>query len=292
MQNNTPTRTLVTTLGGQAQVVTFALDWLLSRGDPIGQLYVLHLSPRDSRVRQALDQLALEFPGDQYVHAGKPTRYRPINLADEKGPSADIRGEADAEATWEAVYRVLSELKNEGRPLDLVIAGGRRIMGMMALSAALLLFGHSDRVWHLYTPDELRERAFEGKVRHAAPGEGVHLIRVPFVPWGAYFPALRQLAGANAERIVESLVRQLDRQEAARCQQVMDELTERQRQVLRCFARGSTPQQAAAELNISLKTVDSHKTVILDVCRAAWEILPEIRLDYHFLRDKFRDVVG
>ncbi len=217
MLNDTPTRTMVTTMGGQAQVVTFALDWLLSQGEPIGSVYVLHLSPKNPRVRKALDQLALEFPGDQYVHAGKPIRYRPLNLADEKGPWVDIRGEADAEATWEAVYRVLSELKNEGRTLDLVIAGGRRIMGMMALSAALLLFGHRDRVWHLYTPDALRERAFEGAVRHAALGDGVHLIRVPFVPWGAYFPALRQLAGANAERIVESQVRQLDRQEAARC---------------------------------------------------------------------------
>ncbi len=70
----------------------------------------------------------------------------------------------------------------------------------------------------------------------------------------------------------------------------MEALTERQREVLHSFARGRTPQQAAEELSISLKTVDTHKTAILDACRIAWEISPEMRLDYHFLRDKFRDI--
>lgn len=40
-----PSKTLITTMGGQAQVVTFALDWLLAQGEPIGEVIVLHLSP-------------------------------------------------------------------------------------------------------------------------------------------------------------------------------------------------------------------------------------------------------
>jgi hypothetical protein len=37
--------------------------------------------------------------------------------------------------------------------------------------------------------------------------------------------------------------------------------------------------------------VDSHKTVILELCRNEWQIPLGTRLDYHFLRDKFRDLV-
>lgn len=277
-------------MGGQSQVVTFALDLLLQRGESIAQVIVLHVAPQNPRTRNALEQLASEFPGDRYLFADVPIRYRPLTLTNGTVPLQDIRSEADAQATWQFVYRLLSDLKTEGHSIDLVIAGGRRIMGLMAQSAALLLFGHADRLWHLYTSEELRARAQEGAVRHASPPDEVRLIQVPFVPWGSYFPALRELAGASPERVRENQIRQLDNQERMHCQNVSAQLTDRQREVLRLLSLGRTPQQTAEELNIALKTVDSHKTKILDLCRNEWQVLPETRLDYHFVRDKFRNL--
>lgn len=283
-------RTLVVTMGGQAQVVTFALDWLLARGAQYSQLLVLHVAPRDPRTRSALAQLATEFPGDEYLFAGIPLRFRPVLIQAGTSPLDDISSEADAEATWQFMYQVLSDLKAEGQAIDLVIAGGRRIMGLMAQSAALLLFGHQDRVWHLYTSAELRARAHEGAVRHAAPDEDAHLIQIPFVPWGAYFPGLREMAGAPPARVRETQIRQLDAQERAHCERVMHELTKRQQDVLRSLGLGRTPQETAEELNVTLKTVDTHKTKILDLCRNEWRMPPDARLDYHFVREKFRDM--
>ena len=191
--------TLVVTMGGQAQVVTFALDWLLAQGELIREVIVLHLSPDDERTNRALAQVAAEFGGDRYREQPCRLRLVPIRRGDFRLP--DIRDGADADATWQTVHQLLASLKAQGRSLHLCIAGGRRMMGLLTLSAAMLLCGHNDRVWHMYTPDPLLEHAQDGTILHARPEDGVHLIQVPVVPWGAYFPALRDLAQAPAQII-------------------------------------------------------------------------------------------
>jgi CRISPR-associated protein Csx14 len=278
---------LVTTMGGQAQVVTFALDWLLAQGEAIHEVIVLHLSPDDPRVQRALDQLAAEFPGDRYAHTSQPMRFRKTPICDRNSPLCDIRDEAAAEATWQTVYQVIAELKGQGRALHVCLAGGRRVMGLMAMSAAMLHFDHRDKLWHLYTPDELRQRAFEGAVMHVRSSEGVRLIQVPLAPWGAYFPGLRQMVGVPAARVIQAQTDWLESDERARCQRVVARLTERQRAVLQLFAAGRTPQEVAEAFSLSLKTVDTHKTTILAECRNEWAASPGGRLDYHFLRSKF-----
>lgn len=57
--------------------------------------------------------------------------------------------------------------------------------------------------------------------------------------------------------------------------------------MLRAFARGLTPQEVANELGITLAAVDAHKTPIFQECRNEWNLLPDFRLDYRWLRDKF-----
>jgi CRISPR-associated protein Csx14 len=283
--------TLVVTLGGQAQVVAFALDALLARHESVQQVIVLHLASEQPRVAKALAQLAREFVNEQYVYARVPMRYRTIPLDDGRGALRDIRNENDAEVVWQAVYALIADLKAQAQTLHLCIAGGRRLMGLMAMSAAMLLFDHQDRLWHLFTPDEWRQRAFEGAVMHVTPEAGVRLIQVPLAPWGAYFPGLQALVGMPSARVVAHQHTWLATDERLRGQRVLAQLSERQREVLRAFAAGFTPQQVAERLTISLKTVDSHKTVILELCRNEWQIPPGTRLDYHFLRDKFRDLV-
>ena len=281
-------KTLVTTMGGQAQVVTFALDWLLSQGEAIHDVVVLHLSSDDPRVRKALDQLAAEFPDDRYAHANQPMRFRKTSICDASNPLHDIQNEAAAEATWQTVYRLIAGLKDQGCALHVCLAGGRRVMGLMAMSAAMLHFDHQDKLWHLYTPDELRRRAFEGAMMHVGPEEGVRLIQVPMAPWGVYFPGLKAMLGVPSARVLTTHTQWMENDERARCRRVVKRLTDRQQAVLQLFAAGRTPQEAAEALNITLKTVDTHKTTILAECRNEWPSPPlGGRLDYHFLRDKF-----
>ena len=284
--------TLVATMGGQAQVVTFALDWLLNRGENVREVIALHLSPANARVGRALAQLAAEFPGDHYTYAGRPCRFRHLAVRTGDGPLADIRDEPAAEATWRAVHDLIAMLKGQGRRLHLCVAGGRRVMGLLATSAAMLYFGHYDKLWHLYTPDDLRLRAFEGALMHTTSADGVRLIEVPLLPWGPVNSPLRELVGLRPAEAIAARLNWLEEPEQSCCRQVLDGLTARQRAVLRAFAEGCTPQEAAERLGISLNTINSHKTTILGKCRNAWNVPPETRLDYHFLRDKFGPYFG
>jgi CRISPR-associated protein Csx14 len=275
--------TLISTMGGQAQVVTFALDALLAQGELIREVIVLHLSPEDSRVYKALAQLAVEFADERY--AGQPCRFRPIPIRMGQKRLLDIRDEAAADATWTAIHALLSSLKVQQQRLHLCIAGGRRLMGLLAMSAAMLHFDHQDRLWHMYTPREFLEKARDGAIMHARPEDGVRLIQVPLVPWGAYFPVLRNLATPSQALMVQT--RWLESVERATCEKVVAKLTERQLDVLRAFAAGLTSQEVAEALSITVKTVDAHKTAILAECRTAWNVPQDVWLSYHFLHDKF-----
>ena len=277
-------RTLVVTIGGQAQVVTFALDWLLAQGETIQEVVVLYLQPKDPRTKKALRQITKEFSGNCYQ--GQPCRLRYVPIGQGKQKLSDIQTEADAEATWQTVYPILHALKAQQQTLHLCIAGGRRMMGLLTLSAAMLLCGHQDRVWHMYTPDEFLERAKNGAILHAQPEDGIHLIQVPVVPWGAYIPALRDLAQPSAQ-IIAAQTAWLDETERNRCQTVDRRLTVRQRKVLYAFAAGHDPKTVAERLNITRTTVNNHKSIIFAECRNAWNLSKDHRLTYYFIRDKF-----
>jgi CRISPR-associated protein Csx14 len=273
------------TMGGQAQVVTFALDALLDLGEEIATVLVLHLSSEDPRVQTALAQLSAKFAGERYQ--GRAVVFRHLALRAGEKPLPAIRDAQDAEAVWTMARDLLTELKSTGQKLHLCIAGGPRILALTLTTAAMLQCDHRDCLWHLYTPREyleVLERASEtdSPILRAPQEWGVCLVPVPMVPWGAYFPALRMLSRPSAPYSSPP-----DPVDAARCAAVWKRLTDRQRDVLRVLADGLHPQEAAERLCITLKTLDSHKTEILAECRVAWALSGDERLTYHFLREKF-----
>ena len=111
---------------------------------------------------------------------------------------------------------------------------------------------------------------------------GVKLVQVPFPALGAYVSSSQTFRSAQEERRL-----QIEAQEHACCDAVVGRATPAQLKVLQAFAKGLKPQQVAEELAISPVTVHTHKTVLLTLCRQAWNIPHEESLDYLFLRDKF-----
>ncbi len=282
MSNPPRPTTFIATLGGQPQVVTFALDALLARGTPVSQVMVVYHPYHPQKIQQSLTILTREFechPAYQPIHLQKHRLEHP----------QDIHSQADANAAWEAIQQLIVELKNQHHTLHIGISGGRRILGLMTLSAAMLHFGHEDRLYHMYTPDEVQSQARDGRLLHVPPDSGFALIPVPMMPWGSYFPVLRQLANPaqDIEDVLSGPRSALDQAETTRCATVVNRLTTRQRDVLSAFAQNQTPQEVAQVLGISIRTVDSHKTVILAECRNAWELPEDTWLNYHFLFDKF-----
>lgn len=281
--------TLICTLGGQPQIATFALDALLAQDVPVANLILLHLSPENPRYNNSLKKLTQQFTN--HVYAGRPLHVQSHPLRLDTQTLADIQDESDANTAWEAINELIIDLKNKRHTLHICISGGRRVLGLLTMSAAMLHFGHQDVLWHMYTPDELRHAASEGAIMHTPPGSDFRLIRVPMMPWGSYFPALRQLARPLPEDgdVLAAPRQLLDETERARCTAVFAKLTDRQKDVLHAFAEGLNPQQVAEKLFITIKTVDSHKTVILAECRNAWNLPDEEWLDYRFVSDKFEN---
>jgi CRISPR-associated protein Csx14 len=270
----------IITMGGQAQVVTFALDLLLAAGEIISSVLVLHFSPDNPRVKLALRQLSAEFSGNHYN--GHPLLYRHLPVALNGVPLAYVCSEYDAEAVWQVARDLLGDLKQQGLRLHICIAGGPRMLALTLTSAALLQCDHLDRLWHLYTPTDFIEQARDGTILHAPPEAGIRLLPVPIAPLGSYFPALRQLVrpGQAASALLAP-------EDAARCHQVWSRLTIRQKDVLEALASGQLPQEAADALHITLKTLDAHKTQILAECRVAWALPEDEHLTYHFLHTTF-----
>jgi CRISPR-associated protein Csx14 len=277
--------TLLATLGGQPQIVTFALDGLLGLGIEVREVIVVHPAATTPRLRAARERLAAEFIGEAY--AGRPCRFRTIPLRGADGPLEDITDTGDAQDALNTIHDLIRTLKHQRRCIHACISGGRRIMALLTISAALLHFDHLDSLWHVYTPDALNERSHEGALMHAPPEAGVRLIQIPFVPWGVYLPGLRDVTAASADMLRRAHLAQMDAHERQRCEQVVASLTEREREVLRAFAEGLTPQEVASHLSITLATVNTHKTQILIECRNAWNYPQDAHLTYHFLRDKF-----
>jgi CRISPR-associated protein Csx14 len=277
------TSVMIALLGGQPQIVTFALDALLAQGENVREVIVLYLSSEESRVNRALARLSPEFADDHYL--GRLCRLRPMPIRDGLARLPDIQNETHAEATREMLRDLIVSLKAERHGLHVCVSGGRRIMALLMMSVALFHFGYRDKLWHVYTPDELQARAEDGAIMHARPEDGVRLIQVPLVPLSNHFPALQELARLSSLDTVKYHLRQLDRQERARCQQVVSDLTPRELETLQAFAAGLSPQETADQMGISLNTVNTYKKKILELCRNAWPEREGLR--YYHLREWF-----
>lgn len=201
----------------------------------------------------------------------------------------DITEDISANGALDTIHQLIRDLKRQPRCIHLSVTGGRRLMALTALSAAQLNFKHNiDHIWHIYTPDELADRASEGRLMHAspdAPTEQVNLIELPFVPWRTYFAPQSDAGEAGARAMLHSQV--MEAEDFKRCRAVEHALTKAQRRVLVIFSQGKSRKEATDQLCLSPSTISTHLTRILVECRIAWDIPEQRLLDYHYLREHF-----
>ena len=277
---------LVATLGGQPQIVTFTLDLLLQKGFPITEVIVLHpKASSQSRLYQALLRLNVEFSNAVYPHpqAQRKIHFHSHMLELDGQPIDDIADDTHADGTLDTIHHLLGDLKQQGYRIHLSVSGGRRLMSLLAISVAALNFDRYDRIWHIYTPEAIKQMASDGQLMHAPPDAGLKLIQGPFLSLGAYI----YNSAPSFHRAQEGQRAQMDAQERMCCDEVVKKATPAQLKVLRAFAKGLLPQEVAEELCIATVTVHTHKTVLLGHCHTAWNIPEDKRLTYHFLANKF-----
>ena len=282
------THVLLATLGGQPQVVTFTLDLLLQRNIPISEVNIVHPAAKpDSSLGRSVERLIAEFPGDRYKRDGRIIHLRRHILRYYGQLLDDIVDETGADGALNTMYELIRSLKQRQCIVHFSITGGRRLVSFLSISAAILSFDHADRIWHIYTPAAVQQRVRGGEYMHVSPGDGIRLIEVPLARLSQTL--LSQLLDTNtsARELIHSQKELVEAEEHARCKQVVEAATPRQRAVLEAFAKGLHPQEVAQQLYISIATVSAHTTVLLDLCRNAWPSREKERRDYRFLQLKF-----
>src|SRR5216683_3230983 len=281
------THTLLATLGGQPQVVTFTLDLLLQRHIPIREVIVVHPASQP-KLQHSIACLNAEFPGDRYKVDGRTIHFRRHVLRDYDRPIDDIVDERTADGALNTMDELIRGLKLRQCIVHFSITGGRRLMSFLSVSAALLNFEPADRLWHLYTPEAVAQRVKDGAIMHVQPEDGVQLIEVPFARLAQ--PILSHLLSSghnDARAAIRSQTEQTKTEDYERCKQVEDQAHPAQLKVLRAIAKGLYPHDVAALLNRNLATINSHTNVLYSLCRNAWNIPGKVRVDYRFLQMKF-----
>src|SRR5436305_11791203 len=108
--------TLVATLGGQPQIVTFTLDLLLKQGIPIYKVIVV--DPAASpHIQQSLARLNAEFIGDYYTFEGRSLiiHFRQQVLSHYDNIVDDIVDEATASGALDTIGELIRSLKRQQR---------------------------------------------------------------------------------------------------------------------------------------------------------------------------------
>lgn len=280
--------TLVATLGGKPQLITFTLDLLLKRGILIHDVIVIHPAA-SPHLQQSLERLQAEFEEDCYLFEGQR---RPIHLHqqvlkryDNDTIIDDIVDGPTASGALDTIGELIRDLKRQQHIIHFSIAGGRRLMAFLSFSAALLYFEGPDELLHLYTPESIKERDDDNGVMHISPGDGRQLIEVPFARAAQAFLALT--LNRSPSDTIQTQQEQLQIENQQHCQQVVDTLTDKQYAVLQALAQGQRPQEAAAMLGIKLSTMSRHTNVIYQECRNAWSLPDRVTVNYLFVQARF-----
>ncbi len=226
---------LIATLGTEPQVVTLALDALLTGQDILTRVIVVHTDERDPIIHKALAVLQQEFLGSRYY--GDRLLYIPHALVSPKGPLSDITTPEEIDAAFEQMYTLLRQHKYMGHKIHLSIAGGRKTMALFAMAAAQILFDLDDRVWHLVSSPSL----VNSRELHTNDAEDAILVSVPIANW-------RNFQQSDSTRVREF---------------IDNELTQAEREIVMLLVqKGLSNQALANHLNKSVKTIANQLTVI------------------------------
>jgi CRISPR-associated protein Csx14 len=129
---------LIVTLGSEPQVITIALDSLLTLGYDIDRVVVVYTAA--PVVLDVLKRMKAEFESGYYGEVALDA----LSLHGQYGEIQDFRNNSDIQALLEFFYQEIRDAKRAGKVVHLCISGGRKVMGIMAMVAAQLLFGPQD----------------------------------------------------------------------------------------------------------------------------------------------------
>jgi len=270
---------LVATLGVEPQVVTITLDMLLSNGWAISETVVI--CTKTPRVQEALKIIEEEFQGAAYPGV----RLRAVPVASAEGMAGDFCTGEELQGLLRTLYVEIRRARQTGHVVHLCVSGGRKVMGIMGMVVAQLLFGPEDCAWHLVTEGW---QPGAGRQLHLPPGQGVWLVPVPVLRWSEAGVLMQTVAELNDPAEVVAWHEKISRAGQVKRQREFIErwLTRAEREVVRLACRGMDNAAIADALYKREQTVANQLRGVYEKFRE-WLGYPEGNVDRHRLIAEF-----
>jgi len=270
---------LIATLGVEPQVVTIALDSLLNQGKNIKEATVLYTE--HPAILEALTILEEEFKAGAYP--GISFHARVISSGD--GPVKDFQSEAELRGLLRTLYAEIRQARQKKQPIHLCISGGRKVMGVMAMTVAQLLFGPDDRVWYLITEGW---KPGAGRQLHADGSVQTRLVPVPVLRWQEAGTLMQAVTELDDPREMLAWYHRLTKRAEEKRQDefIKHWLTPAERRVTKLACRGFDNATIAARLEKQEQTVANQLRNVYEKLRE-WLGFPDYNVDRSVLIARF-----
>ncbi len=269
---------LLATLGTEPQVVTLTLDALISKGHNISGVIIVYTD--HPAITKNLGVLQEEFK-QSYLDVS--LWLVPVTSA--HGCVKDFLNEEDLRCLWRTLYVEIRRARQAGCSIHMCISGGRKVMAVIAMSVAQLLFGPGDQVWYLFT-----EGWKPGKERrlHAGKSDKVALLPIPVLRWSEADIPLRTVADLSEPQEVLTWYKRLtDKAEEKRKDEfVRHWLTPAEREVVRLACLGYDNAAIAAKLAKQEQTVANQLRGVYEKLRELLDF-PDYTVDRNVLISRF-----
>ena len=271
--------TMIATLGVEPQVVTITIDCLTKRGINISNVTILHTD--HPAIKEALAVIKNELNKSTYHGLS----LRTVKITSPIGPVKDFQSEEELRALLRTFYSEIRNARQNNSPIHLCISGGRKVMGVIAMTVAQLLFGPDDHVWYLIT-----EGWKPGSARqlHVSTNEQARLVPVPVLRWqeaGTLMQAVTELDDPQEVLIWYDRLTQ-KAEEKRQGEFIKHWLTPAERQVAQMACRGFDNATIAARLNKQRQTVANQLRGIYEKLHE-WLDYPDYSVDRNVLIARF-----
>lgn len=210
---------------------------------------------------------------------------RPVPITNVHGRVKDFLTQEDLRGLLRTLYIETRRVRQTNRRLHMCISGGRKVMAVIAMSVAQLLFSPGDQVWYLIT--EGWKPGNEQRL-HAGESDKTLLLPVPVLRWKEADTLLRTVAELNDPQEVIVWYKRLTQkaEEKRKDEFIRHWLTPAEREVTRLACLGFDNAAIAAQLTKQEQTVANQLHGVYEKLRE-WLGFPDYTVDRSILISRF-----
>ncbi|MFN4190960.1 MAG: CRISPR-associated protein Csx14 [Pseudothermotoga sp.] len=272
------TEVLLATLGTEPQVVTITLDELTKRGYSVDKVVLVFTE--SPAVIETVEILKNEFSKQQ-------SQIEVVECPVQSNGKAveDFLTQETLKALMATLYSRIRELKEEKLIIHLLISGGRKIMGIIAMLIAQLLFGEEDHIWYLITEGW---KPGDNRKLHLSEQERAWVVEIPVIHWSEASTLIRTVAQISTPEDVGMWYRKLNKNAQLKRKKEFVEhwLTPAEKDLVKVVCQGYDNEQISKILSKTEQTIANQLQKIYEKLRE-WMDYPDRRVDRNLLIAEF-----